>query len=177
MGHLDAEPVKAPTATRPTRVRYLVLAAVCSLAVLTYVQRQGFLANTKAIKEDLGLDSEQFGYMASVWLVAYGIFQVPCGLLGDRLGARHVLTVLVVGWSLLLAIVALTVVLPPGGWLAFTFLLVLRFLFGAFRPAASRSWPRGGRLGASPAARFRPGSESGRSAAWAASWLRCSCTG
>jgi hypothetical protein len=42
VGQLDAAPLKAPTEARPTRVRYLVLGAACSLAVLTYVQRQGF---------------------------------------------------------------------------------------------------------------------------------------
>src|SRR5438309_1844971 len=102
---------RAPAPARPTRVRYLVLAAACSQAVLTYIQRQGYLANTKPIKEDLGLNSEQIGYMVSIWLVAYGIFQVPGGLLGDRLGARHVLTTLVLGWSLLVGVVALTTAL------------------------------------------------------------------
>src|SRR4051812_10423069 len=90
-------PTPALAAARPTHVRYYVLAAACSLAVLTYVQRQGFLANTKAIKADLGLNSEQIGDMVSIWLIAYGLFQVPGGLLGDRLGARHVLTTLVLG--------------------------------------------------------------------------------
>src|ERR671935_2241747 len=99
---------------KPTRVRYLVLAAACSLAVLTYIQRQGFVAGSPYIKEDLGLDDEHMGYLAAVWLVAYGLFQVPGGLLGDRLGARHVLTLLVLGWSLLVGAVALTAGLPPG---------------------------------------------------------------
>ena len=128
MGHDDDVRHSAPT-----RVRYQVLAVVCSLAVLTYVQRQGYLANTKDIKDALGLDSEQNGYMTSVWLVAYGLFQVPGGLLGDRLGARHLLTVLVLAWSLTAGAVALTAALPPGGWLAFATLLALRFLFGAFQ--------------------------------------------
>jgi sugar phosphate permease len=110
-----------------------VLAAACSLAVLTYVQRQGFVAGSPYIKQDLGLNDEQVGYLASVWLVAYGAFQVPGGLLGDRLGGRTLLTLLVLGWSLLLGVVALTVLLPAGGWLPFVFLLVLRFLFGMFQ--------------------------------------------
>src|SRR5438132_13728489 len=99
----------------PTTVRYQVLAVVCSLAVLTYIQRQGFVAGSPYIKKDLGLDDEQMGYLASVWLVAYGASQVPGGLLGDRLGARHLLTILVVAWSLLAGAVALTVALPAGG--------------------------------------------------------------
>src|SRR3954464_4923270 len=92
---------------RPSWVRYQVLAVACSLAVLTYVQRQGFVAGTPFIKKDLGLDDQQIGLLASAWLVAYGIFQVPGGLLGDRLGARHLLTLLVLGWSLLVGTVAL----------------------------------------------------------------------
>jgi sugar phosphate permease len=114
-------------------VRYLVVGAACSLAVLTYVQRQGFWGGAPYIKEALGLNDAQIGDLASVWLVAYGLFQVPGGLLGDRLGARHLLTILVLGWSLLIGAVALTGLLPAGGWWVFPSLLALRFLFGAFQ--------------------------------------------
>jgi sugar phosphate permease len=117
----------------PTRVRYLVLAAACSLAVLTYVQRQGFVAGTPYLQRDLELDDEQMGWLLSGWLVAYGAFQVPGGLVGDRLGARHLLTILVLGWSLVLAGVTVIAILPTETWLAFALLLVLRFLFGAFQ--------------------------------------------
>lgn len=118
---------------QPTFVRYQVLAVACSLAVLTYVQRQGFIAATPNIKEDLRLPDTQMGYFLAVWLVAYGIFQVPGGLIGDRLGARTLLSLLVVGWSLTLLVVALTIFLPPGTWLALVVLLVLRFIFGGFQ--------------------------------------------
>src|SRR5205807_267516 len=118
---------------RPTRVRYLVLAAACTLAILTYIQRQGFVSGTPEIGRYLRLDDEQMGRLLAVWLVAYGLFQVPGGLLGDRLGARHLLTILVLGWSLVLASVAVVAVLPADGWLAFPLLLGLRFLFGAFQ--------------------------------------------
>jgi len=121
------------TAAKPTTVRYQVLAVACSLAVLTYVQRQGFIAATPYIKQDMGLRDDQMGYFLAVWLVAYGIFQVPGGLIGDRIGARHLLTLLVVGWSLTLLVVASTVFLPPGGWVVFAALLALRFVFGSFQ--------------------------------------------
>ena len=123
----------APGLVRPTWVRYLVLAAACSLAVLTYVQRQGFVASTPYIKKDLRLNDELMGYLGSVWLIAYGAFQVPGGLLGDRLGARALLTMLVLGWSLSVGAVALTAGLPPGGWLAAAGLFALQFLFAAFQ--------------------------------------------
>jgi len=127
---------------RPTHVRYAVLAIACALAVLTYVQRQGFVAGTPYIQRDLRLDDVQMGLLLAGWLVAYGIFQVPGGLLGDRLGSRHLLTILVLGWSTVLASVALIALLPAEGWLAFPLLFVLRFLFGSFQaggfPALAR---------------------------------------
>jgi sugar phosphate permease len=57
------------------------------------------VAASPTIKDDLGLDVAQMGYLASVWLIAYA----PSGgggLLGDRLRARHLLAILVVCWSL-----------------------------------------------------------------------------
>src|SRR5439155_13093666 len=117
----------------PSRVRYQVLAFACVLAVVTYIQRLGFSSAAPAIKKSLGLYDDHMGYLATAFLVAYGLFQVPGGLLGDRLGGRHVLTLLVLGWSLLTAAVALTVLLPADVALCFTFLLVLLFLFGAFQ--------------------------------------------
>jgi sugar phosphate permease len=126
----------------PSRVRYLVLAAASSLAVLTYVQRQGFVAGLPYIKESLELNDKQIGNLASVWLIAYGLFQVPVGLLGDRLGARTLLTILVLGWSLSVGAVAVTALLPPGGWLVLAVLAVLRFIFGMLQgggfPALAR---------------------------------------
>jgi sugar phosphate permease len=118
---------------RPTHVRYLVLAAASSLAALTYVQRQGFIAAMPYLQEALGLGHTQQGFLFAAWLVSYGLFQVPGGLLGDRLGARLLLTLLVLGWSLILGAVALIDILPPWAWLAFSLLLILRFLFGSLQ--------------------------------------------
>ncbi len=125
----DGESVPIPA----SRVRYRVLALACALAVVTYIQRIGFSVGAPEIKRSLGLDDAQVGYLMSAFLVAYGCFQVPGGLLGDRFGGRRVLTVLVLGWSLLTGAVALAVLLPPVAALPFVFLLVLRFLFGMFQ--------------------------------------------
>jgi MFS transporter, ACS family, glucarate transporter len=128
----------------PSRVRYQVLSVVCVLAVVTYLQRLGFSSASPEIMRSLHLDSRHIGDLAAAFLIAYGIFQVPGGLLGDRLGGRTVLTLLVLGWSLLTAVVAVTIFLPASmdlrlfdrDWILpvqFGFLLVMRFLFGAFQ--------------------------------------------
>lgn len=127
-------PVTHPQAPAPpTRVRHVVLGTACTLAILIYVQRQGFVASTPYIKADLRLSDELMGYLGSVWLIAYGAFQVPGGLLGDRLGARHMLTLLVLGWSVAVGAVALIVGLPPGGWVPFAALAALQFVFAGFQ--------------------------------------------
>lgn len=113
---------------KPTRVRYQVLAIGCALAVVSYVHRVGF----GSALPKLHLNNEQSSWLTAVFLLAYGGFEMPCGLLGDRFGTRHLATILVLGWSLMTGCVAL-VVLLPGGAAAFAFLVVLRFLFGMFQ--------------------------------------------
>src|SRR5262249_7187500 len=103
-------------------------------------QRQSFVRATTDIKVDLNLTKSQIGDLASVFLIAYGMFQIPCGWLGDRLGAKRLLIILVVGWSLmtlLTPLAGLTGLLPP-----FLFLMTVRFLFGAFQAGAFPVWSR-----------------------------------
>jgi sugar phosphate permease len=123
-------------------VRYQVLAAGCLLAVLTYIQRLGFSAALPDIKRDIGINDDDIGDLTAAFLIAYGGFQVFGGFAGDRLGARHFLTLLVLGWSLLTGAVALTTSLPEILALQFGFLLVLRFLFGMLQAGGFPAWAR-----------------------------------
>lgn len=125
-----------------THVRYLVLAAGCGLALVTYIHRQAFVRAVPEIQKSLELNSQQAGFLAAAFLVAYGIFQVPCGLLSDRFGARHLLTILVLGWSLLTAATAVVALLPAGVAWTFAVLIGLRFLFGAFQAGGFPVWAR-----------------------------------
>ncbi|MCI0463409.1 MAG: MFS transporter [Gemmataceae bacterium] len=123
---------------RPTWVRYQVLAAGCLLALIAYIHRVGFASAGTYLKLDLGLSDSDWGVVMAAFLVAYAAFEMPWGLAGDRLGARHLLTLVALGWSVLTAAVALL----PAAAAPFVLLLVLRFLFGAFQagafPALSR---------------------------------------
>ena len=58
---------------------------------------------------------------------------MPSGLLGDRLGTRHLLAAIVLGSSLMTGCVVLVVFLPDAWYLPLLFLLLLRFLFGMFQ--------------------------------------------
>jgi MFS family permease len=69
----------------------------------------------------------------AAFMVAYGLFEVPWGLLGDARGGRSALMVVVIGGSLMTAAVAMVVWLPDPAGMGLAFLIVARFLFGAFQ--------------------------------------------
>lgn len=135
------EEPSTPPQIRPTRVRYQVLAAGCSVAVVAYIHRVGFATATTEIKSDLCLTSQDIGFLMTAFLLAYGGFEVPGGLLSDRFGVRHLLTILVLGWSLMTGGITLAILLP-GATAVFYLLWIMRFLFGMFQaggfPALSR---------------------------------------
>jgi sugar phosphate permease len=77
----------------------------------------------KYIKADLGLNNQQLGYILAAFSLAYALFEVPTGALGDRIGARRVLTRVVIWWSVFTML--------TGTAFSFIFLVIARFMFGA----------------------------------------------
>ena len=71
--------------------------------------------------------------MTVAFMLAYGLFEVPWGRLGDRFGARDLLVLVVLGGSLMTAGVAAVVLLPRVYSVQLGCLLLLRFLFGMFQ--------------------------------------------
>lgn len=130
----DPEFATTTTAKAPaTRVRYAVLASACALAVITYIHRAGFQSNSSELLRDLGMDVRALSAMTVAFMVAYGLFEVPWGRLGDRFGARHLLAAVALGGSAMTAAVALAAFLPRVAAAELGFLLAIRFLFGAFQ--------------------------------------------
>lgn len=105
------------------KTRHFVLFALFLLSIITFLDRVCMNVVSRYVKTDLGLDNEQFSYVLGAFSLAYALFEVPTGVLGDRIGARRVLTRVVLWWS---AFTALT-----GAAFGFVYLVVVRFLFGA----------------------------------------------
>lgn len=104
------------------KTRHLVLSFLVLLSIITFLDRVCMNVVSKYVKADLGLDNEQFGYILGAFSLAYALFEIPTGAMGDRIGARKVLTRVVVWWS---AFTALT-----GTAFNFIYLVVVRFFFG-----------------------------------------------
>jgi MFS family permease len=136
-----------PPSAEPTRVRYGVLGYLCALSFILYIDRNCIGKAAPAMQEDLGLSKTEMGFVFGAFTLAYGLFEVPTGRLGDRYGSRGVLTRIVLWWSLFTALTGCVwsftldtgyELLLPGTERVvpllvngFVVLLVIRFLFGA----------------------------------------------
>lgn len=122
MSHPDPGSAAAP-AVRPTRARYWVVVFAVLLAIILYVDRVAISQAAPQISGELGLSVSQMGWVFSAFTLAYALFEIPGGYLGDRIGPRRVLLRIVGWWSFFTAATGWA-----GSWGA---LLVTRFLFGA----------------------------------------------
>ena len=104
-------------------VRYRVLRMAFFLAIVTYLDRVCISIATPFIMQDLGLTLVQMSAVFGAFTLAYSLFEVPSGWLGDVIGPRRVLTRIVLWWS---AFTMLT-----GAAQGLRSLVAIRFLFGA----------------------------------------------
>jgi ACS family glucarate transporter-like MFS transporter len=111
----------------PTARRLVWLLAFVSL--VGYALRTNITIAQEFMAPALGLTMTQMGII-SAWgfQLAYALFQLPGGFLGDRFGARAVLGVAIVGWGVASAATGLV---GGGASLAFALLFGARVLLGA----------------------------------------------
>jgi ACS family glucarate transporter-like MFS transporter len=140
-------PAAPPDAPPPSRARFVLAGWLCALSAVLFLDRVCIGQAAQDIQADLGLSNRELGYVFMAFTIAYGLFEVPTGRLGDRVGARAVLTRVVVWWS---AFTALT-----GAVTGLWSLLVVRFLFGAGEAGA---YPNTARV----LSRWFPAAERGR---------------
>jgi MFS transporter, ACS family, glucarate transporter len=131
--------------------RSRVTVFLCSLTTLTYLDRICISIVGVRIKSELSLDAEQFGWILAAFSLSYALFEIPSGMLGDRIGPRAVFIRIVLLWSVFTALTGLV-----NGLIG---LLVVRFLFGV------------GESGTYPnillvVSRWFPARETGRTLTW-----------
>ncbi len=108
--------------------RYAVVFALFTLSMLTYIDRVCISAGKSSIAADLHLSDTAMGMVFAAFSLGYSLGQIPSGWFADRAGPRLALTVVVAGWSVLIA-------LTSAAW-NLTSLLVFVFLFGVAEAGA-----------------------------------------
>lgn len=104
------------------KYRHRVLTFLATMSVLTYLDRVCISVAGPRIQSDLGLGPQDWGLVTGAFAIAYALFEIPSGYLGDRFGARAMLARIVLWWSVFTTLTGFCSRLWP--------LVVIRFLFG-----------------------------------------------
>jgi MFS transporter, ACS family, glucarate transporter len=113
-----------PRAAPVFRIRWRIFSFLFGFGFLAYIQQKTITVAAAPMMPDLGLSQLDIGYIEQAFVIGYALFQMPGGVLGQRLGARA--TFVLIG---LLAFVATIVTPIAPAFLSGTVLFVA--LYGA----------------------------------------------
>ena len=102
--------------------RYQVLAVLSVLSMITFLDRIALSSASGSIMSDLHLSTVQWGWILGMFTLSYGLFEVPTGWLGDKIGGKKVLIRVVIWWSFFTILTGFST--------GFIMLLIVRTLFG-----------------------------------------------
>ncbi len=108
---------------RPSKVRYWVIFFAVTLSIITYIDRVALSLSSKQIAAELHLTDVQMGWVFFAFAAAYALFEIPSGVLGDKIGPRRVLMRIVLWWSFFTA--------ATGAAFNLVSLFLTQLLFGA----------------------------------------------
>ncbi len=133
--HGPATPAADPSAKMPapTHVRYSILALLCALAMITYLDRAMYGSAKGDLMASVGRPVGDFFWVLVAFQLAYALFEIPAGWMGDRFGPRTTLLRIVVWWSAFVALTACAGLAFPGTEvvvIGFGLLVGMQFLFG-----------------------------------------------
>ncbi len=102
--------------------KHWILFLLSLLSIITFLDRNALSIAGIHITKELAISETQFGWILAAFSFSYGLFEIPMGIWGDRLGEKGVITKIVLGWSLFTSLTGLA--------FGFYSLFVIRFLFG-----------------------------------------------
>jgi MFS transporter, ACS family, glucarate transporter len=103
--------------------KHWFLALLSILSIITFLDRNAISIAGIEITRELGFTESDFGWILAAFTISYGLFEIPTGMWGDRVGEKKILARVVLWWSLFTTLTGLA-----GG---FASLFVIRFMFGA----------------------------------------------
>lgn len=136
-------PSPTSAALKPSHTRWTILALLLGISIITYIDRVNISVTARQMMPALGLTTIQMGQIFSAFVLGYALFQIPGGWLGDRWGARTILTLAVIWWSVFTAMTAVAPASVLAGVLGiWGSLMLVRFLIGIGEAAALPNFNR-----------------------------------
>lgn len=130
-------------ADKPPTIRYLILSMLFGFSFASYLERINISIASELMMPSLSLTKMQMGQIFSSFLIGYGIFQVPSGILGDTIGPRVTLAAAALLWGIATILTGFVPgFLVTGMTSVFLGLWILRFLLGS---AEAATYPVGSR--------------------------------
>jgi MFS family permease len=80
-------------------VSTIVLAILCAMSFVMYVDRTNIATAALSIRTDLNLSNAQLGLVFSAFSVVYAVAMIPGGWIGDKIGAHKMLAICGVLWA------------------------------------------------------------------------------
>ncbi|ASL42059.1 putative sulfoacetate transporter SauU [Burkholderia sp. AD24] len=124
------------TRIRRIKTRHIILAVMCLMYFISYIDRVNIAVAGPLIRHEMGLTTVQLGLVFSAFAYPYAAMQIVGGWLADKFGPKLVLTVLSLIWGV--------ATLATGFAGSVTMLVLMRFALGigeggAF-PTATRAF-------------------------------------
>ncbi|HVW11243.1 MAG TPA: MFS transporter [Bryobacteraceae bacterium] len=119
----QGKPGQQTSSVPPSKVRHGVVGFAVALSMITYIDRVALSNARKQVATSLHLSDAEMGLVFTAFAVAYALFEIPSGFMGDRLGPRRVLLRITIWWSIFTAV--------TGRAWNFISLWISQFLFGA----------------------------------------------
>ena len=111
------------------RVRWRIFSLLVSFALVVYFQQRSLTVASERIMPELSLSQMQIGWLQWAFVLSYAFLQFPGGVLGQRIGARVSLTLMLLLAVLATAAVPLAPTILSGNSL-FVVLLATQFILG-----------------------------------------------
>ncbi len=123
--------------------RWGILGLLFAISAVTYMDRVNISVTARQMMPAYGLTDQDMGYIFSAFVFGYALCQIPGGWLGDRWGARVVLTGALLWWSFFTALTALAATLPLAAMVGTVGALILvRFFLGVGEAVALPNFNR-----------------------------------
>lgn len=111
------------------RIRWRIFGLLFGFGFIAYLQQKSITVAADLMMPELGLTQMQIGWLESAFVLGYTVFQLPGGVIGQRLGARRMFTVI----SIIAFLATILTPLAPvalAGTALLVALLLLQLLLG-----------------------------------------------
>jgi sugar phosphate permease len=113
--------------SRPTHVRYSIVALATAVNLLSYADRTAIAVAAPVFQKELGFAPARMGLILGIFSLAYALGQTPWGIVADRFGSRLIIAGSILCWSGFTTFTGLA--------RSFVAMLMIRFSFGALESA------------------------------------------